>query len=112
MEPQHEEVSSTFGWCFPGQVLLKRVRGSGLLAAGHELCRSPWPRGAWCGGHGHKPVRLQGKVGAVGEADAAAAAFRWDAGRPCECTVLDPGVSLQSSLSAGCQAGPRSRPQC
>ena len=61
-------------------------------------------------GHGHTQVLLQGDVGAVGEADAAASAFRWDAGRPRECTVLEPGVSLQSSLSAGCRVGPGAGP--
>lgn len=27
VEQQREEVSSTFGWYFPGQILLKSVRG-------------------------------------------------------------------------------------
>lgn len=91
-----------------------------------RFCRKPsgglacWQQGVSCAGalahvvlgavaqHRHKQVLLQGKVGAAGEADAALSAFRWDAGRPCKCTVLEPGVSLQPSLSAGCQAGPQS----
>ncbi|XP_055583819.1 ADP-ribosylation factor-like protein 13A isoform X1 [Falco biarmicus] len=45
-EQQREEVSSTFGWYFPGQILLKSTGRSGLLASRCELCRSPWPWGA------------------------------------------------------------------
>lgn len=40
-EQQHEEVSSTFGWYFLEQVVLKSIGVSVLLAAGCELCWSP-----------------------------------------------------------------------
>lgn len=104
MEQQREEVSSTFGWYFPGQILLKSIRGVGLLAAGCELPRSPWPHRAWCRGTstGRNKCCCRARGGAAGEVSAAA--FRWDAARACECTVLGSGASLQPSLNTGCQA--------
>lgn len=104
VEQQREDVSSTFGWYFPGQILLKGIGVSGLLAA----VREPLAMGCLVWGRGHEQVLLQDKVGAVGEAGAAVTAFGWDVGRPRECTVPEPGVSLGPSLSAGCWAGPRS----
>lgn len=69
--------------------------------------QEPLAVGCLVWGHGHKQVLLQGKVGAVEEADAAVSAFGWDAGRPHKWTVLGPGGSLQPSLSEGARLDPR-----
>lgn len=64
MEQQPEEVSSTFGWYFSGQILLRNLVRSGLLAAGHELCLV---MGCLVWRQDQKQVLLPGKVGAIEE---------------------------------------------
>lgn len=96
LEQQREEISSTFGWYFSGQVLLK---ASGMWPAGSGLSCAGTLGGCLLWGHGHRQVLLQGWVGVL----QAEAAVGLQGGRTSDC--LSPAVRAASLSTAASWAG-------